>query len=145
MVTDPRYSLPNARYNFADLASTNEAESNYEIGHYTPIHGDLTEETDALERVWISHHNRWILAAIWLHYLIQWELSELLLRLRRRIGERERRRGERLPRGGERRLRLKRLKRCGERQRSIGLLFIGDGRLGAGRIFGVSTGETLTS
>lgn len=63
------------------------------------------------------------------------------------MGERERLRGERRPPlGGDRRLlRLKRLKRGGERQRSFGLRFIGDGRLGGCRILGLRTGDTFTS
>lgn len=71
-----------------------------------------------------------------------------MLRLRRRMGERERLRGERLPpRGGDllRLLRLKRLKRGGERQRSLGLRFIGEGRLCGKRIFGFKTADTFIS
>lgn len=64
------------------------------------------------------------------------------------MGERERLRGERLPpRGGDRLrlLRLKRLKRGGERQRSLGLRFMGEGRLIGRRILGFETAETFIS
>ena len=71
-----------------------------------------------------------------------------MLRLRLRIGERDRLRGDRRPPlGGERLrlLRLKRLKRGGERQRSLGLRFMGDGRRCGSLILGLRTGDTLTS